>query len=98
MKKDILKAMLHFNVCMIEFKKDDGSIREAQATMSPAFITSTTGRFTGKPSTALINENKMDTGDTVTFFDIDLEEYRSFKINRLITINNIDWKGVFSTT
>ena len=86
--KDSLKKLLSENIVSFTFEKKDGSIREAIGTTSPKVI----------QKHVLVDDNKTEkkkkkktNDDLIIYFDLDLEAFRCFHIDRFIKINDLEF-------
>lgn len=64
------KKVLQENICLVQFRKIDGSIRDMRCTLQESYLPPAATTGTG---TRAVNPN------IVTVFDIDKQEWRSFR-------------------
>ncbi len=80
--KSDLKAILQNSVVTLNFKKVDGSKRKMRCTLLPKYL----------PEKMIVNEEvevKEDTQDSrnvIAVWDLDVEEWRSFRVTSLIDL------------
>lgn len=74
MNREQLVEMLRSNVYNIVFTKTDGSERKAKATLLDEYLPE------------FKNSGKMPNPDIVSFWDLDLGEWRSFRVENLVNI------------
>lgn len=72
-------GMLKENVCNVQFRKVDGSLRKMRCTLHPDLIPLKV-IVEGKKERAKIN-------DVVAVWDLDLNEWRSFKVSSVLQLS-----------
>ena len=79
MDKDSVIEMLNSGPTRILFEKDDGSIREMNATL----------RIDLLPPQKENTKPRKESADVVKVYDLDKRSWRSFKIDRLRSANSV---------
>ena len=82
--RDLLIEELRNDVFEIRFEKKDGSIRTMNATLDPEWLPEITDDK--EPSNRKVNEN------VVVVWDIELKDWRSFRLDRVLSINDYDFE------
>ncbi|QQG33912.1 hypothetical protein ZPAH1_orf00150 [Aeromonas phage ZPAH1] len=87
--KEVLKDVVH-----LVFTKVDGTIRASNATLNVDVIVESTGQSTeGKPDSKPRKENP----DVVRFFDTDIKEFRTFKIQNLVSVGDKNLANIINS-
>lgn len=86
--KRCIEAMLRLGEHQIVFKKVDNTIRVAQATLRPAIITESIGKE-GYDKEMNPAKPRTESFEACRFFEVDKGQWRSFKMDSLISIDGI---------
>ena len=80
MNRTTVKAKLQSNIISIVFEKNDGSLREMRATLVEDHLPELKGTST-----------KKENPDVQTVYDIEAKGWRSFRWDRLRSVEGIDY-------
>lgn len=83
--KRCIEALLRMNDCQIVFEKVDGEIRVANATLKERLISEKIGPD-GYDKEMKPSKPRTESFESCRFFEIDKNQWRSFKLDSLISI------------
>lgn len=86
--KRSIEAILRFGVHQVVFKKVDGTIRVAEATLRPVVITEELGQ-SGYDKEMNPAKPRSESFESCRFFEVGTGQWRSFKLDSLISIGGI---------
>ena len=90
--KSSVIQILKSGVVDLTFEKVDGTKRTGKATLDPVLVESVIGRpEEAKPDSKPRKENP----DVVRFFDVDKGEFRTFKLEKLVTLADLCHGDIF---
>ena len=78
--KEKIKTQLQTGVLVVSFTKADGSLRNMKCTLQPHLLPP----HTAKEKTCVSGENC----DCIKAYDLEVNEWRAFKISKIISIIN----------
>ena len=86
--KRTIETILGGGVSKLSFKKVDGTIRDSNATLLTDIIVESIGR--PEEGVGKVTKPRKENFESVRYFDVDLKEFRTFKIENLIVLGEFD--------
>ena len=86
--RDWIKGLLQVSTITVQFTKADGTVRDMQCTLNHSQIPETTAKPV--PVDGIVRESKTPRKEpdphSIRVFDVDKQEWRSFRFDRLLKI------------
>jgi len=85
-RRDLISEQLKTKVCVVEFKKVDGTIRQMPCTLSEAIIPPAPAHVTNTDNPIDLPKVKKVNPEVMSVWCTDKKEWRSFRLENVISI------------